>query len=45
MEKNRCEESVLYLSDLLVADDIILTNSLRGTVRVDNFLTQDLMDI
>lgn len=41
MEKNRCEESVLYLNDLLVADDIILTNSLRGTVKVDNFLTQN----
>lgn len=40
MEQNRCFEVELYPDDLMEADEIILTNSLRGPVRVDNFMIQ-----
>lgn len=40
MEKNRCFEVELFPHDLVDADEIILTNSLRGPVRVDNFMMQ-----
>ncbi|GAB1442178.1 aminodeoxychorismate synthase component I [Ignavibacteriales bacterium] len=40
MEKNECTEKILYPEDLAEADEIILTNSLRGPVKVDNFMVQ-----
>lgn len=41
MESNKCCEKILYPEDLTEADEIILTNSLRGSVRVDNFMIQN----
>lgn len=40
MENNRCFEVELFPHDLADADEIILTNSLRGPVKVDNFMMQ-----
>lgn len=38
MESHNCFEMVLYPEDLTEADEIILTNGLRGPVKVDEFL-------
>ncbi|MCC6137942.1 MAG: aminotransferase class IV, partial [Bdellovibrionaceae bacterium] len=35
MLRNNAQEKILYKHDLVSADEIVLTNSLRGPVRVD----------
>lgn len=40
MEANRCFEVELFPHDLAEADEIILTNSLRGPLKVDNFMME-----
>ncbi|HSP88905.1 MAG TPA: chorismate-binding protein, partial [Ignavibacteriaceae bacterium] len=36
------KEEVLYKDDLLIADEIILTNSLRGIIKVDKFYLNEV---